>query len=211
MTTAEWETIWALLESLWPRMTADMTSEQIASYRRVCEPFSENDCRVVLRTWYDTQSKYPRSAEVGRALRERKRARAESGEDDRKRRQAEAAERERIERRWADIRDTLADQSDDELAEHKRMILAANWRLRWAAGFDARTSRVWQVFIYRRICAGRVPAMREAVDWGDCGDDGRVVEVTDAMLAEADAVLAKSANGDPSLASALTLIGGPAE
>ena len=213
MNDSEWSECWRILSELWPRMVADMTGEQQASWRRALDRFSENDVRSVLRGWADTSNRYPKPPDIASRCRERRAHRRvgvesglRSGSDDgfarleglhgdragcvslcQPRVGTVTAERERVQRQRREERADMAQRDPDELRRHVRMIAAGNPHLRWLIGADPVASPPLRRFIYDRLSHGlSCDDARTPVYWTD--DDEIYSEVREVSKADLDCV-----------------------
>lgn len=159
MTTAEWEKVWAIFVDLWPRVAAELTTEECASYARVCSKFTEGECVRAFRGLRDTAARFPQPAAVGAALRADRQYRHQSVTNE----QAELAkierERERAENaeHWAMVRAMVGALTLEEREQHKAALLAGDWRLQWMKDQPV-SSRGWMATIWKRICDGYQPS-----------------------------------------------------
>ena len=122
MLDTEWRDAWQVFESLWPQWASKLTGEQAAGYKRQLVSY---DYRVVvqaMRAFYDEEDGLPKPG----TLRDKAKALAPRHRDSEGETQAERDERERIEREQYEIRQTINELTDAQIAAHLRMLIAAN-------------------------------------------------------------------------------------
>lgn len=147
MTDTDFDSVMAVLFSLYPKIGAEMNKETRNVWRMALGTFGADACIRGLRDWAANRTKWPRPSDMRQYLSAQspKRQVATTPQTD---------DRAEDDRRQRD--ETFAVMSQADIEQHKATLLAYDWRVKWAEKLPAK-SLAWKAMIVRRVWANVQP------------------------------------------------------